>query len=491
LAEKVSKISLGGGVAGIIGLVTPGLPSASYDSGSGGPIDIPAYSISQADSTAIKAAEGSPAILDPINELSLVRQIFPVSGRGPQLQEATIIKPEIGAPGPSAAAYAGSGAGITSFGGTSGASPLVAGSAALLLQAFPMLTPAEVKARLMNNGETNIDNSWDKVLAPISRIGGGEVRVDRALAARAAAWDKDTLQAALSFGFIDVDKELHRLYKTILIRNYSNEDITYTITPTYRYEDDANTGAVAIALNFPGQVKVFAGQDRSVSIMMTIVGALLPDNFMNSGSMGGGPAIALTKNEYDGYIILDDGTHPIHLPWHVLPRKAANIVGEEELDFTIANPIMINLENTGMGIAQIDSFSLLALSHDIPQGGPGQEQPTPDIKAVGIRTLEVGAGVCSQDSASFIWAFAISTWSRQQHLYPVRFEVVLDTNQDGTPDYIVVNSDFLGIYRPDESVPQDGRQVTQALNLSSGEVRGLFFTEHSMNTGNTVRRRQN
>jgi hypothetical protein len=481
---KISKITLGGGVAGIIGLVAPGLPFAGFDGGDG-PIEIPAYMISQADSTAIKDAEGSLATVDPNNEPSLVMQIVPTSSRGPQLQETTAIKPEIGAPGASVAAQVGTGTGTATFGGTSGASPIVAGSAALLLQAFPLLTPAEVKARLMNNGETNIANSWYKDLAPITRIGGGEVRVDRALAAPAAAWDEDTLQAALSFGFIDVDKETRTLYRTVLIRNYSDEDITYTVTPTFRYENDANTGAVTIAPNFPGQVKVGAGQDRSVSIKMTIIGALLQDNFMNSGSEGGDPASALTKNEYDGYLILDDGTHPIHLPWHVLPRKAANVTGGEELDFTTANPIMINLENTGVGIAQIDSFSLLAVSRNIPEGGPGERNPTPDIKAVGVSTQEVDAGVCSVDSASFLWSFAISTWHRQQHLNPVRFLVFLDTNQDGILDYVVLNSDFLGIYKTGQA--PDGRQVTQVFNESSGAYNGLFFTEHSMNTGNTVR----
>jgi hypothetical protein len=449
-------------------------PSSVGDGGDR-PIDIPAYMIRQADSNAIKAVEGSLATIDPNNQLSLVMKMAGSSSRGPQFQETTAVKPEIGAPGASVSAKVGTGMGTTPFGGTSGAAPMVTGSAALLLQAFPSLTPAEVKARLINNGETNIGNFFDNVLAPITRIGGGEVRVDRALTAPAAAWDEDTLQGALSFGFIDVDKETRTLYKRVRVRNYSDEDITYTFTPTFRFEDDANTGAVVVSTVFPGNVKVGAGQDSSVSIKMTITGALLPDNFMSSGSMGADPS-ALTKNEYDGYLVLDDGTHPIHLPWHVLPRKAANVVGDEQLDFTSTNPIMINLENTGVGIAQIDSFALLALSPNIPEGGPGEKKPTPDIKAVGVSTKEVDTGVCSQNSPSFVWAFAISTWERQQHLFPVRFMVVLDTNQDGTDDYIVLNNGTV-----------DGRQITLAINQTNNATLGNFFTEHSMNTGNTVR----
>jgi hypothetical protein len=304
--------------------------------------------------------------------------------------------------------------------------------------------------------------------------------VDRALTAPAAAWDEDTLQGALSFGFIDVDKETRTLYKRVRVRNYSNESITYTVTPTFRFEDDANTGAVVVSTVFPGKVQVGAGQDRSISIKMTITGALLPDNFMSSGSEGANSS-ALNKNEYDGYLVLDDGTHPIHLPWHVLPRKAAYVDGKEELDFFSMNPITINLENTGVGIAQIDSYALLALSRNIPEGGPGENKPTPDIRAVGVSTKEVEAGICSQDSPSFIWAFAISTWKRQQHLIPVSFRVALDTNQDGTDDYIVLNIDAVNF-----TSIGGGRQITLAVNLTNNETRGNFFTEHSMNTGNTV-----
>jgi len=39
------------------------------------------------------------------------------------------------------------------------------------------------------------------VLAPITRIGGGEVRVDRALRSKTAAWDADDLTGSLSFGY--------------------------------------------------------------------------------------------------------------------------------------------------------------------------------------------------------------------------------------------------------------------------------------------------
>ena len=165
--------------------------------------------------------------IDPGNQLPLIGQMVGSSARGPQHQATHLIKPEIGAPGASVSAIAGSGTGEGPFGGTSGASPMVAGSAALLLDGFETnqksngkgkanglaLTPLEVKALLMNNGETNIDTDPFTGLAPITRIGGGEVRVDQAMAAPAAAWNVEGYQGALSFGFVDAADEQGHLDK--------------------------------------------------------------------------------------------------------------------------------------------------------------------------------------------------------------------------------------------------------------------------------------
>lgn len=122
---KISMITLGGGLAGIIGLIAPGAPFPSSDGGDR-PVDVPGFMVSQADANAMKAAPpDSIAVLDPEDQLPLVMQMAGSSSRGPQNQATTLIKPEIGAPGASVAAVAGTGTGTAAFGGTSGASPMV------------------------------------------------------------------------------------------------------------------------------------------------------------------------------------------------------------------------------------------------------------------------------------------------------------------------------------------------------------------------------
>ncbi len=472
---KIKNVGEAGGVMGIIGLVDSSDPFVGGDGGDR-PIDIPGYMISQANANIFKANVGDEVTVDPAKGVPLIGQMVGSSSRGPQHEATTLIKPEIGAPGASVSAIAGSGTETGPFGGTSGAAPMVSGAAALLMQSEPGLAPAEVKARLMNTGETDIDTDPISGLAPITRIGGGELRVDRAYNSPVSAWDKDTLQGALSFGFIDVDKSV-TLNRQLRIHNYSDQARTYTVAPEFRYANDVATGAVSVELS-SNSVKIGAGKTKPLNVKLKIDGALLPDNAMNSGSEGANPA-PLTLNEYDGYLVFDDGMDPIQVPWHVLPRKAARVKGRPVLNFEDGVD-EITLDNIGVGTAQNDAYSLIAVSGDLPSGGEGEQSPTPDIRAVGVNTIPVPAGFCSAE-ASFLWTFAINTWERQQHLLPVSHQVLLDTDRDGEVDYVVLNRDLSGL-----DTITDGRQLSWVVDNEAGTAGAFFFAEHATNTGNTV-----
>ena len=403
---KIKNVADGGGLIGLIGLVAPGDP---FEGGDGGdrPINIPGYMISQTVANRLRAQLPNTVVrFDPAVGVPLAGTMVGSSSRGPQHENTTLIKPEIGAPGASVSAIAGTGNGEGPFGGTSGAAPMVTGSAALLLEGFGGtktsakgtppgnavghgLKPLEVKALLMNNGETStIEDPLTGALAPITRIGGGEVRVDRALSAPVVAWDKDVPTGALGFGFVDVADNVVTLTKTVVIRNLDNKKHTYTVTPTYRFADDVTNGAVSVSAPAQVVVKPGKGTDTSFDVTLTINGALLRGNSMNSGSNGANPAV-LKLNEYDGYLVLDDGQHPIHLAWHVLPRKDARLAADTTTIVEGSFPQVIGLNNTGVGTAQNDAYALLAVSDNIPEGPLGGQSPTPDIRAVGINTFPV------------------------------------------------------------------------------------------------------
>ncbi len=104
----------------------------------GGDTFVQTLIITQADGNAIKANINAPVNVSVSlnNTVSLAGGMAGTSSRGPSISYNQI-KPDVGAPGASISAIAGSGTGTEAFGGTSGAAPMVSGAAALLLDAYP------------------------------------------------------------------------------------------------------------------------------------------------------------------------------------------------------------------------------------------------------------------------------------------------------------------------------------------------------------------
>jgi hypothetical protein len=129
----------------------------------------------------------------------------------------------------------------------------------------------------------------------------------------------------------------------------------------------------------------------------------------------------------------------------------------------------------------VDSYSLVARSPELRAGRRGGNAPVIDIRYVGVQTYLADPGFCSS-AASFVYAFAITTWQRSSHANgPAEFDVFLDTNRDGLADYVVFNFDA--------SIAEtrgDGRNVTWVVNLSTGDGSAFFFTDQGTNTANTV-----
>lgn len=473
---KVSNIQKAGAIAGIIGLTGPGDPfEGSF--GGGDPATIPGFMISEEDSEAIQGIlkDGTAtATLDPENNLSTAGSVVGSSSRGPTML-SNIIKPEIGAPGASKSAVAGTGTGVEAFGGTSGAAPMVTGAAALLMQAYPDRLPHEIKNLLINTAETDIINKpklENPDLAPISRIGGGEVRVDRALDSKAAAWDKQSQSGALSFSFQDAYLPTKTLTRTVVVRNYSKKPVIYSIKPSFRYADDAASKGVSIRTS-PFLYVPPNGQ-RSFRVQVSIKGQNVHDWVMDSGGNGANPD-PLTRNEYDGYIDLkgNDGSS-IHIPWHVLPRKSGKILVRP---YAADNYLLYNL---GVGTTDVTAYSFLAGNENLPNGGAGDQNPTPDFRYIGYRSYPVGAGYCSGND-SFVLSFAVNTWEKQTHANaPVRFEFYLDTNRDGTDDYVVYSRDWASYSLT------DGRNATFVYNFADKSTSAYFWTDHRTNSANTV-----
>ena len=483
---KIANIAFGGAVAGIIGMINDDPPFT----GSLGacPDDlcssIPGFMVSLATANELRAALGGGVVtveVDPASGLPLVGSMVGSSSRGPTMQ-TNVVKPEIGAPGASVSAEAGTDDETTPFGGTSGATPMVAGSAALLLSEFPDRSPAEIKSLLMNYAETEIYNDApgapiNAPLAAIARIGAGEVRVNNSFyGADLAAWDTELQTGALSFGFVDATNDV-ALTREVTVHNYGGSGETLDISPSFRFPDDEALGAVSISA--PASVTVPAGGDATFDVTVSIDASDLLDWTLDSGGNGNNP-LPLTELEFDGYI--DVG--PLHLAWHVLPRRSGEVTASDDTvtidgEFEGLPAGSVELDNAGVGTGAIDGYSLIGTSPELPGSEPGQNLPTIDLRYAGVQTIPVPAGFCS-GSDSFLLLLAVNTWERQTHANaPSAFEWDLDTTGDGDADFAVYNLDLAGDF-------SDGRNAVWVEDLGTGDVSIFFLTDHGTNSGNTT-----
>src|SRR2546425_6943185 len=249
VSQKVANAGAAGAVAAVIAnnvAQAPGDLPPTFSFG-GGSQTISGYTITLADGNTLKtSALGQTATINPANAVSLVKNMASFSSRGPSYSN-NAIKPDIGAPGTDIiSAEAGTGTGRTPFAGTSASAPVLTGTVALLIEAYPIRTPGEIKSLLMDTAENNIGInpvSLPGVPAPITRIGGGEVRVDRALATKTSAWDNDNPTAiSLSFGYHAMSMSA-QFVKTVAVPKYRSPTPNHSITPTLPHGPGAAGGA--------------------------------------------------------------------------------------------------------------------------------------------------------------------------------------------------------------------------------------------------------
>jgi subtilisin family serine protease len=474
---KVERAANAGAVGVLIGLVAAG-DAVSFSYG-GGVNFVPTLVIQQSLSTSIKNNIAAPvmATVSPATAIPLVGSMVSTSARGPSVSY-NAIKPDIGAPGASVSAVAGSGTGQSAFGGTSGATPMIAGSAALLLQKYPTRTPSEIKSVLMNTAETNITTNpaaAPGVLAPITRIGGGEVRVNRAADSTTAAWDNGASEVggSLSFGYLSATG-IRTFNRSVHVQNYSGTARTYSITPTFRYADDAASGAVT--LTTPSSLVVPGNGSKTFTVHMVVDSSKLPTWTLNGGSRGG-DGFRLQGVEFDGYVNISDATDNVHLAWQVLPHKSAAVSPATDNLTLVGGTGQVSLSNASGAVGgRVDVFSLLGTSKKIKKAflpNPGDNFAIIDFRSVGARLVGIGGG-------SFGVQFAINTVGARSHPnYPAEYDIYIDNNRDGNPDFVVFNLE-------NGAFGSSGQNVTAVFNLATGSATAFFFTDADLDSSNAI-----
>jgi minor extracellular serine protease Vpr len=472
ISLKVDRAAKAGAIGVVIANNAPGDPP-SFSFG-GGTQFVGTIIITQADGALIKGAGSTVNVTyGPSTAIPIVGSMVSTSARGPSYSFDQI-KPDIGAPGASVSAEAGTGTGKTAFGGTSGATPMIAGSEAILRQVYPKRKVFELKSVLMNTAETNIQTNPMQLpgeLAPITRIGAGEVRVNRAVASTTAAWDQKDRAGSLSYGYQAVDEPVD-IARQLVLRNYSNHPITYTLTPSFRYANDQATGAVTFK-DLPSHVTVDFNNREVIWVILHVDPSKLPNWPMNSGTNGGNGQL-FNQPEYDGYISIDGGSanSKISVPWHVLPHRSADVWSQQQNVNLNGQTKQIELENDSPVLAgRTEVFNLTGTSDAIAKDhlpGPGDNFAIIDLRSVGVR--QIGPNI----------QFGIDTYGQRSHAnVPAEFDIYIDSNNDGNFDYVVFNLENGG-------TGTSGQNVVEVFNLATNTGQLVFFTDADLNSGNAI-----
>lgn len=157
------------------------------------------------------------------------------------------------------------------------------------------------------------------------------------------------------------------------------------------------------------------------------------------------------------------------MPWHVLPQKSASTSSRAEGDRAGTK---ITLRNSGVAIGDFDVVALTGISPKASSASlpnPGDGFAFIDLRAVGVRLVAPG-----------FLQFAINTFGRRLHPnYPAEFDVYIDANRDGVPDFVVYNSEV-------GTVGSSGTNVVNVVNLTTGTSSAYFYNDASLDSANAI-----
>ena len=476
-------VGTGHAVGVLIGLVAAG-DAVTFSNG-GGSNFAPTLVVTLATANIIKGALATAVVnatISPDNAISTAGNVASYSSRGPNYSY-NMLKPDMSAPGTIMGAAVGTGNGLVTESGTSFACPITAGSAAVVLSKNPALAPLDVKALLLENAEPLVYNNaltQPGYLGPLSRIGGGELRVDRAVASTTSVWDtSNPLAVSMSFGTYRVSAN-QTFKKKVAIRNYGSTSRTYAISNTYR--DAPNT--TGFTLSFPATVVVPANGSASITVSATVVPASLPAWTLNGGAQGGNGEL-LNSVEYAGYLTFSDPNDTVHLPWHILPHQSANVqVGTTPLALN-GNVANLGISNLSAPIAgPVDVFSLTGTGVRFPASvlpAPGDDYAVINLQSTGVRLVCLTSG-CATVGVQF----AVTTFGQRSHPdVPAEFDIRIDANNDGTDDFVVFNADIGQMTTSTATI--NGQNGVFVADLAAGTASGpYFYTNADLDSANVI-----
>jgi subtilisin family serine protease len=408
-----------------------------------------AGTVSTLQGTMTNALAGSVWLTTP----GLADTVSTFTSRGPQ-GVSNGLKPDISAPGQGIfSTDAGTGTKGVSLNGTSMAAPHMAGVMALLRQANPAWTVEELKALAMNYARhdlyTGLNQTGTK-FAP-ARVGAGRVNAADSADGKVVAYVADEPGAvSVSFGALEVVGTM-TFERTVTVANKGGVAAAYDLTTEARTAIDG----VAVSTDVPS-ITVPAGGSTTFKLVLSANAALMKNTRDATvvATQNGSPRQFLS--EASGLVVLtptSGATLTARLPYYAAARPASQMTATPtELVFASDTGSSLSLTLAGTGVdtglsPPLDYLSLVTpfeLAHVSPEAALGPGVPTSarhaDLKYVGVTATRTSAANPSRVNNSTIY-FGVAThasWSTPAS--EVEFDVYIDTDRDGTEDFVLYST---------------------------------------------------
>jgi subtilisin family serine protease len=365
------------------------------------------------------------------------------SSWGPRSGDS-FLKPNITAPGVSIfSAGMGTGVGALNDSGTSMAAPHVTGTAALVKQAHP-------DWRKVKYWDAAIENTADPSgVANYATRGAGTGLVQALPAVQTqvvALGDND--MGVVNFGYNELNRDFNGT-EDLKLTNFGNSWATFNVADTL---DQGSPHSVSLS---GSTVSVPPNGSREIHVRLSVPVAT-----------AGGPSLAGVTDFSDVAGVLQltpvSGSNngiTLRVPYYMVPAAISNIqtrVDDSKIKKTnTATAVTTNYRGAVAGSAQWFAWGIKdKRDHGLRSN---------DLQAVGVQTFP---------SDHFL-QFAISTNHRWSNPAQDVFDVLVDVNNDGTPDYDVEAADHGAL----TSGQFDGIDIVAVFNLLTGGGAFRYVTD--------------
>ncbi|MBS8265561.1 peptidase S8 [Mesobacillus boroniphilus] len=242
-------------------------------------VPIPVAAISKEDGLALKKQLVKNSMLIRINLIEERDILADFSSRGP-VTVTWEIKPDIVAPG--VAINSTIPGGYLPLQGTSMAAPHVAGAAALIKQAHPDWSPAEIKAAIMNTAKDITDRDGKRYRT--FEQGAGRIQLEAAINSESLI-----VPGSLQFGKFQLAENMHRHSARLTVKNTGSATKNYSFLIPQKEK--------GIEWELPMSFSLKPNEAKDVELAMIATPALLKDKI------------------HDGSLVIEDGKNKIRIPY--------------------------------------------------------------------------------------------------------------------------------------------------------------------------------